>query len=157
MTTDIQTPGAPPPSLQPLVGRAVALSIRQPWAYLIIHAAKDVENRDWPTRLRGSVLIHAGKTMTQADYWACALFCSSLPDGVIPNDFEFPPFDELKAQCGGIVGHMKIADCVTDHPSPWFCGPYGFVIEAAGTLPFTPCKGALGFFKPSTPNEKGQR
>ncbi len=42
-----------PVALQPVVRRAVALSIRQPWAWLIIHACKDVENRDWPTRVRG--------------------------------------------------------------------------------------------------------
>jgi patatin-like phospholipase/ASCH domain-containing protein len=36
-----------------------SLSIRQPWASLIISGVKDVENRTWPTRYRGPVLIHA--------------------------------------------------------------------------------------------------
>lgn len=27
----------------------VALSIRQPWAWAILHAGKDIENRDWHT------------------------------------------------------------------------------------------------------------
>lgn len=130
-----------------VVKRAVALSIRQPWAWLIIHAAKDVENRDWPTRVRGRVLIHASKTMTRGDYEACAFYCSGLPEGTLPSDFVFPTFEELKSQCGGIVGFMKITDCVTDSPSPWFCGRFGFVIEAAGTMPFHPCKGMLGFFQ----------
>lgn len=123
-----------------------ALSIRQPWAHLIVHAMKDIENRDWATRFRGKVLIHASKSMTKADYQACVIFCSGLPDGTIANDFFFPTFDELREQCGGIVGHMHIADCVTQSPSPWFCGRFGFVIDAAGSLPFQPCKGALGFF-----------
>ena len=136
-----------PVALQPVVRRAVTLSIRQPWAHLIIHALKDVENRDWPTRVRGRVLIHAGKTMTRADYEACAIFCSGLPDGVIPSDFWFPRFEDLKRECGGIVGVMGIADCVTRSDSPWFCGPYGFVIDGAASLPFHPCKGALGFFQ----------
>ena len=26
-----------------------ALSIRQPWAWAILHAGKDIENRDWRT------------------------------------------------------------------------------------------------------------
>lgn len=125
----------------------LALSIRQPWAHLIIHALKDVENRDWPTRVRGRVLIHASKTMTRGDYEAAVIFCSGLPEGTIPNDFVFPTFEQLKAECGGIVGFMKIGDCVTASPSPWFCGRFGFVIEAAGTMPFQPCKGMLGFFK----------
>lgn len=106
-----------------------------------------MENRDWPTQVRGRVLIHAAKTMTRADYEAAVLFCSSLPDWALPEDFWFPTFDHLKAECGGIVGSMNIVDCVTQSKSPWFCGRYGFVIDAATSLPFQPCKGALGFFK----------
>jgi len=30
-----------------------ALSIRQPYAWLIIHGYKDIENRTWGTRVRG--------------------------------------------------------------------------------------------------------
>lgn len=134
-------------SVQRLVRRAVALSIRQPWAHLIIYAAKDVENRDWPTRVRGRVLIHASKTMTRADYEAAVIFCSGLPDGTMPNDFQFPTFEQLKSKCGGIVGVMNIVDCVTQSPSPWFCGRYGFVIDAAAEMTFYPCKGTLGFFQ----------
>ena len=29
-----------------------ALSIRPPWAWAILHAAKDVENRTWKTNIR---------------------------------------------------------------------------------------------------------
>jgi hypothetical protein len=120
----------------------IALSIRQPWAWLIIHAGKDIENRDWRTAFRGSVLIHAGKSMTHADYSACAIFCSGLT-----HEIKFPSFDELKALCGGIVGRMTISDCVSESQSEWFCGTYGFVITGASELPFQACKGALGFFK----------
>jgi hypothetical protein len=35
------------------------LSIRQPWASLIVAGVKDVENRTWPMRYRGRVLIHS--------------------------------------------------------------------------------------------------
>lgn len=125
---------------------SLCLSIRQPWAHLIIFGMKDVENREWPTRVRGPVLIHAGKTMTKADYTAAVIFCSGLPEHTLPNDFFFPEFGSLKSQCGGIVGSMNISDCVIKSPSPWFCGPYGFVIEAAGSLEFRPCNGKLGFF-----------
>lgn len=60
---------------------------------------------------------------------------------------DFP--DELveRMPLGGIVGVADIVDCVEAHPSPWFFGPYGFVLANARPLPFTPCKGALGFFK----------
>ena len=38
-----------------------ALSIQQPWAWLIVNGHKDIENRDWRTNFRGPVAIHAGK------------------------------------------------------------------------------------------------
>jgi hypothetical protein len=42
------------------------LSIRQPWAWLIVNGHKPVENRDWATSFRGPVLIHAGLTMARS-------------------------------------------------------------------------------------------
>lgn len=41
----------------------IALSIRQPHAWLIVHGIKDVENRTWATTHRGPTLIHTGKTL----------------------------------------------------------------------------------------------
>ena len=57
-----------------------ALSIRQPWAWLILHGGKDIENRDWATRFRGRVLIHASKGVTQ-DEWSDAWEFSKAPAG----------------------------------------------------------------------------
>ena len=45
-----------------------ALSIRQPWAWLIVNGHKDIENRDWPTNFRGRLLVHAGQTMARRYY-----------------------------------------------------------------------------------------
>ena len=45
-----------------------ALSIKQPWAWAIIHAGKNVENRTWATSYRGPLLIHAGKTFDHEGY-----------------------------------------------------------------------------------------
>ena len=36
-----------------------ALSIKQPWASLIAHGIKDIENRTWKTNFRGRIYIHA--------------------------------------------------------------------------------------------------
>ena len=46
----------------------VALSIRQPWAWLIVNGYKDIENRNWKTNFRGKILVHAAKGMTKAEY-----------------------------------------------------------------------------------------
>lgn len=111
-----------------------ALSIMQPWAWLICAGHKDIENRSWPTRFRGPVLIHAGKKFDgedDANDWA-------WPQIERPDDFDM----------GGIVGEAEIVDCITASPSPWFYGPYGFVIRNARLLPFRPCRGQLGFFVP---------
>ncbi|MCG0445699.1 ASCH domain-containing protein [Pseudomonas aeruginosa] len=45
-----------------------ALSIRQPWAWLVANGHKDIENRDWATSFRGRFLIHAAKSMTRDEY-----------------------------------------------------------------------------------------
>lgn len=116
-----------------------ALSIRQPWAWLIVQGHKNIENRDWPTHVRGEVLVHAGKSMTREDY-------EIARDVAAAEQVTLPPPEAL--DLGGIVGAMTIGDCVSDSLSPWFFGRYGFVIDAARPLPFQPCRGMLGFFTP---------
>lgn len=120
-----------------------ALSIRQPWAWLILHAGKDIENRNWRTSFRGRVLIHAAKGMTHMEYEEAAMFL--VTD--IPRPITLPRFDELER--GGIVGVVDITGCWVKHQSPWFVGFYGFSLANPEPLPFVPCRGALGFFRPN--------
>lgn len=116
-----------------------ALSIRQPWAWFLAAGHKDVENRSWPTRFRGRILIHAARGCTGAEWSEAAEFAKTAA-GV-----EVPPLAQLDR--GGFIGTMDIVDCVQSSPSPWFFGPYGFVIRDARPLPFVPWRGELGFFK----------
>ena len=123
----------------------MVLSVRQPWAWLIINAGKDIENRNWSTRLRGKVLIHAAKGITRAEWKAAWEWvrehcpeawdkgCKEIEAGTIER--------------GGIIGSVEIVDSVNHSESPWFCGKYGFVLRNPQPLPFFPCKGQLGFFK----------
>jgi hypothetical protein len=101
----------------------IALSIRQPWAWLILHAGKDIENRSWPTKFRGRILVHASKGLTRAEYEAGEdpLWAAGGPA------IALPPFEELER--GGIVGAVDIVNCVTASRSPWFCGQFGFVLR----------------------------
>lgn len=142
----------------------MALSIRQPWAWLIITGHKPVENRDWPTPFRGRVLIHAGLNHDPdlilsreeiAELSAAEIAARpAVPKGRKhhltawdwPHITPPPHFDY-----GGIVGEAEIVDCVTSHPSPFFTGPYGFVLRGGRPLPFTPYKGRLGFFEVQLP------
>jgi len=115
-------------------GDIKALSIKQPYPHHIFHDGKDVENRDWATKGRGWVIVHAGKSH----------------DG-LPASLGALPL-------GGVVGMMRIVDCVekgrTDFESDWFFGRFGFVIGEAFPLPLIPCRGQLGFFAlPSDVNQ----
>jgi hypothetical protein len=106
-------------------GEIKALSIKQPYPHHIFHDGKDVENRDWPTRVRGWVIVHAGVSKTE-------LFMELPEHAAMPR--------------GGVVGMMRITDCVEQMDSTWFFGRYGFVIGEAFPLPLIPYKGALSFF-----------
>lgn len=121
-----------------------ALSIRQPWAWLILNAGKDIENRTWPTHFRGWFFIHAAKGMTMEEYYSVKLWLPTIGKGDVAA--RMPDRNQLER--GGIVGMAKLGNCVNGSDSPWFCGPYGFVLDEVMPLPFRPCKGALGFFKP---------
>ena len=112
-----------------------ALSVRQPWAWLLANGHKNVENRSWPTSHRGDTLIHASKVF-DADglLWVQATFPELRP--LLPAQYDM----------GGIVGIASIVNCVQASTSPWFFGPYGFAMHGARPLPFVPCVGQLGFF-----------
>lgn len=113
------------------------LSIRQPWADLIVSDHKDIENRNWPTKFRGQVLIHAGKQFESDSF---ENLC------INPATRRFMKAARHSYDVGGIVGIAEIVDCVTSSKSMWFNGEYGFVIRNAKPLPFTPMRGMLGFF-----------
>jgi len=113
----------------------LALSIRQPWADAIVYLGKDIENRDWPTKFRGLVCIHAAKKWGRAEK--------------ADVDFvERASATQLEAEplLGGIIGIAEIVDCVSSSESRWFFGRYGFVLQNAKPIDFIPVKGSLGFF-----------
>jgi len=121
-----------------------ALSIRQPWAWLILHGGKDIENRTWTTKVRGRVLIHAAQGMTATEWQAAfGLYLQIRRTQGLPA--VAVPFSK-QLERGGIVGSVEIVDCVTASDSPWYMGDVGFVLRNPLSLPFIPLKGRLGFF-----------
>lgn len=122
----------------------VCLTVRQPWAWLIIHGGKDIENRSRGIHYRGPVLIHAARGMTEDEYYDAWDYADDI--GV-----EVPTMDVINHQRGGIIGSVEIVDCVSRSDSPWFCGPHGFVLRNPQPLPFHPCRGCLGFWKIELP------
>jgi hypothetical protein len=122
---------------------ARALSIRQPWAWAILHAGKDVENRGaravtLGAMTTGPVAVHASKGMTRDEYEGAARFMASL--GAV-----CPPPDDLVR--GAIVGAVHVTAIVEEWASPWFFGPRGLVLLAPTALATPiPVGGELGFF-----------
>lgn len=118
-------------------GKMLALSIKQPWAWLICKGYKDIENRDWPTTVRGRFHVHASLTADRCPpHWILDL----LP---VPRIYW-----ERSDTRGAIIGEVDIVDCVTASKSPWFVGKYGFIL--ANPVLYdnpVPCKGKPGFFE----------
>ncbi|MDP9528554.1 ASCH domain-containing protein [Pseudomonas protegens] len=119
-----------------------ALSIRQPWAWLIIHGGKDIENRSWHTKYRGRFLVHAAKGMTRAEY--CEALDLVHDIGSMELYHRFPSFETLER--GGIIGSVELVDSVDHSKSPWYMGQKGFLLRDPKPLPFMPLKGQLQFF-----------
>lgn len=126
------------PHLPPL-----ALSVRQPWAWAIIHGGKVIENRSHGAIRSGGmdcrrIAIHAATGIRRKEYdWAVWRMAQ---DGVtVPH-----PRDLVR---GGIIGAVDVVDIVTSSDSPWFGGPCGLVLAAPASCTPIPAKGALGYFR----------
>lgn len=121
----------------------IALSVRQPWAWAIIHGGKDIENRSWRSdnpglKFRGRFCVHAAAGMTRAEYEDAA-------DTMAMLGVECPAPAAL--QRGGIIGVATVADIVTESASGWFFGPKGLVLRDPEPVDFIGVGGQLGFFK----------
>ncbi|CAJ4326476.1 gp69 [Burkholderia pseudomallei] len=120
-----------------------ALSIQQPWAWLIAHAdeyedPKRIENRDWATKYRGPLLIHASKTFDRSGY-------ESVLDMRPDLESVIPPAGAMER--GGVVGCVEVIDCVDRSTSPWFRGSFGLILRHARPMPFVPYRGRLNLFE----------
>ena len=120
-----------------------AISLKQAWAWAIFHG-KDVENRNWYSKYRGPLWIHASKNLDPEGYqW---MWENIEKIGL----FSLPALKRLPI--GSIIGRVNMIDCVKNHGSRWFFGPYGFVfIEPMEFDKPIPYKGQLGIF--DVPNE----
>lgn len=70
------------------------LTIRQPWASLIMLGYKRFEFRSWRTNYRGGLLIHAGKGIDKE--------AAKRLEKHLPKDLPF----------GKILGSVEIVDCI---------------------------------------------
>ncbi len=69
------------------------LTIKEPWATLIISGYKKYEFRSWKTNYRGKILIHAGKSIEK-------------------NMLEKIEDYNLNYSKGAIIGEAQLVDCI---------------------------------------------
>lgn len=90
------------------------ITIKNPWAYLICSGEKNIENRTWPTKFRGRVLVHA----------------SANPVKNFPNPLNVEQWNSLSPDQklllrsniltnSAIIGSVEIVDCTANHESIW--------------------------------------
>jgi hypothetical protein len=78
----------------------IGLSVRQPWAELILAGVKTIEVRTWKTSHRGRLWIHAGKAI---DSNACTAY-ELKPDALV---------------VGSIAGTVEVSDCFAFTEQTW--------------------------------------
>lgn len=109
------------------------LSVKQPWASLIVMGLKDVENRTWTTRHRGRLIIHASKS---PDRDAMSLF----------------DLDSSQTPSGCLLGSVTVSDVVTDSESDWASpGAFHWVLSDAHVVEPVDIRGGLSLW--SLPDE----
>ena len=117
------------------------LSVRQPWAHLIVSGIKDVENRDWGRSYRGPLLIHAGQARGIQER---TKITRKLDEGYLRPD------DVL--QFGGIIGIVHLVDVVEDSESKWAIdGAVHWVLRRPRRVPFVRLKAMVGLLNQKWP------
>ncbi len=99
-------PLSPVARWSPKLKKLRALSLKQPWALLVVNDYKDIENRSWRTNHRGPLLIHASSSNT--------LLTLDFKDEIKRVYGVVLPYD---VEIGGIVGIVDVVDCVKQHSS----------------------------------------
>lgn len=135
------------------------ITIKQPWASLIVTGIKDVENRTWhcPKKYIGQrVLIHAATKSWDWDRLINYMTNMGIL-GAFTAKWTRKWLENLPK--GAIIGSVEIVDCVINHPSIWaektdkfadiFINPiYNWVLE--NPIMFEkpiPAKGKLSFWE----------
>jgi hypothetical protein len=118
------------------------LSLRQPYAELVVAGRKTIETRTWKTNFRGKFLIHASKAIDKESCDILNIDCSKLTRGMVVG----------LAFLYDVKRYATKQDFVADkdrHLSSSFSEPkYGFLLKDAKKLnkPIV-LAGHLGFFE----------
>ena len=97
-----------------------AISVKQPWAYLLCAGIKPIENRTWklPDKYKGKrVLIHASAKWDDRHRNMSHLFTNDQWEAMDENTRRIMAGGVLDASA--IIGSVVFTDCVINHQSVW--------------------------------------
>lgn len=112
------------------------LSVRQPWAWAILSAGKDVENRSWGTAYRGPLAIQAAR-----------IYDEDAEPLIAGRGVEIPGFKTGPLARGALIGLVELVDVFDPASasapavippwvaSPWYEGRVGWLLASPVTLP----------------------
>lgn len=115
-----------------------ALSLKQPYAELVVSGKKTIELRKWNTKFRGRFLIHASKIPVKEAMKKFGF--DSLPLGCTVGEAELISVKKYsgKKECDfDVKKHLASED--------W--GDYGFILKNAKRVREIKCKGSLNFWE----------
>ena len=121
------------------------LSIKEPWASLIMNGTKKIETRSWKTKYRGEIYIHA-----------------SLSKAKITKPEVYELIKDMNFKCGYIICKCNLVDCIymtdeyvndmkTNHYEEYICGHYevgryAWIVEDVRLIEPIEAKGKLGLW-----------
>ena len=121
------------------------LSIKEPWASLIMNGTKKIETRSWKTKYRGEIYIHASLSKAKI---------------IKPEVYEL--IKDMNFKCGYIICKCNLVDCIymTDkyvndmkinHYEEYICrhyevGRYAWIVEDVKVIEPIEAKGKLGLW-----------
>lgn len=121
------------------------LSIKEPWASLIMNGTKKIETRSWKTKYRGEIYIHA-----------------SLSKAKITKPEVYELIKDMNFKCGYIICKCNLVDCIymtneyvndmkTNHYEEYICGHYevgryAWIVEDVKVIEPIEAKGKLGLW-----------
>lgn len=115
-----------------------ALSLKQPWAELILQGKKKIELRKWNTNFRGRFLIHSSKIPDKKNMKKFGF--EDLPNGFIigeANLINVKRYNSVREFNNDKSKHLAMKDL----------GSYGFVLRNVKRIKPIPAKGQLNFWE----------
>ena len=129
-----------------------ALTIKQPWAWLMAEGLKDVENRSWQTHYRGFLAIHVGKSNSDLSPQVLSRVDEILSESNF-NGARLPSLEVLKEEQGKAIAIANLFDVNKDSKSPFAIEPeYQWHLRNIKRIDPIPRKGKLGLWNFNSSN-----